>query len=284
MAEVVSAAALDRVEAMGDFDLVADFGLPVPLTIIGRILGVPDRDHAKFGRWWRAFVAVGANANPLFLFPSMLRLVWYLRGLIQSRRKRPADDLVSALVLAQEGDDRLTDDEILAMVLLLLSAGHETTVNLIGSGMLALLSHSAELARLRREPELLGSAVEELLRFAGPAETATERYAMRDVVIAGAHIPKGEMVLAVLASANRDATKFDRPDALDVARANNRHVAFGLGLHHCLGAPLARMEARVAIGALVARAPRLRLRVPPEQLRWRPGFILRGLESLPVSF
>ena len=283
-AEQVTERALDRVEAMGNFDLVADFGVPVPLTVIGRILGVPDDDHARFGRWWRSFVEVGSGVNPLFLLPSMLRLVWYLRRLIASRRKRPEDDLVSALVLAQEGDDRLTDDEILAMTLLLLSAGHETTVNLIGSGMLALLEHPDELARLGREPERIGTTVEELLRFAGPAETATERYAMRDVEVAGTRIPKGELVLAVLASANRDPAKFDRPDALDIGRSSNRHLSFGLGLHHCLGAPLARMEGTVAIGALVARAPRLRLRVPVSRLRWRPGFVLRGLEALPVSF
>ena len=283
-AEEVTARALDRVEALGDFDLVADFGVAVPLTIIGRILGVPDADHARFGRWWRAFVDVGAGVNPLFLLPSMLRLVWYLRRLIASRRRRPADDLVSSLARAQEGDDRLTDDEILAMTLLLLSAGHETTVNLVGSGMLALLEHPDELARLGREPSLIGTAVEELLRFAGPAETATERYAMRDVEIAGTIIPKGELVLAVLASANRDAARFESPDALDIARSSNRHLSFGLGLHHCLGAPLARMEGVVAIGALVARAPRLRLRVEASELRWRPGFVLRGLEALPVSF
>ena len=276
--------ALDRAEALRDFDLVADFAVPVPLTITGRTLGVPDRDHARFGRWWRSFVDVGAGVSPLFLLPSMLRLVWYLWRLIASRRRRPENDLVSALVRAQEGDDRLADDEILAMTLLLLSAGHETTVNMIGSGMLALLEHPAELARLAREPERIGTAVEELLRFAGPAETATERYATRDVEIAGTRIPKGELVLAVLASANRDGARFERPDVLDIARSSNRHVSFGVGLHHCLGAPLARMEAAVSIGALVARAPRLRLRVPVKPLRWRPGFILRGLEALPVSF
>lgn len=283
-AQVIADASLDRAREKGDFDLVADFGIPVPLTIIGRMLGVPDQDHSRFGRWWRSFVAVGSNANPLFLLPSMLRLVWYLRRLIATHRRAPAENLVSALVRAQEGGDELDDDEILAMVLLLLSAGHETTVNLIGMGVHALLSNDDAYARLARDPALVPTAVDELLRFTSPAETATERYAMRDVEIAGTRIPRGELVFAVLASANRDPAKFDRPDVLDIARTPNRHLALGLGLHHCLGAPLARMEAAVLLTALVTRAPRLRLRASTSTLKWRAGLILRGLVSLPVSF
>lgn len=283
-AESLAQASLERARAKRDFDLVADYGIPVPLTIIGRMLGIPDEDHGRFGRWWRAFVAIGANVNPLFLLPSMMRLVWYLRRLIAKQRRMPGENLISGLVRAQEGDDKLDDDEILAMVLLLLSAGHETTVNLIGSGVLALLSTDDAYARLSREPALVGTAVEELLRFTSPAETATERYAVRDVEIAGTRIPKGEMVLAVLASANRDAAKFGDPDVLDITRKPNRHIAFGLGLHHCLGASLARMEAGVLLTALVTQAPRLRLRASPSELQWRAGLILRGLTALPVSF
>ena len=281
--QAVTDEALDRAERAGSIDLIADFALPVPLTIIGRILGVPEGDHARFSRWMSAFVSIATSRYPLFLVPSILRFIAYLKGLVKERRARPVDDLISALVKAQEGDERLTDDEVLAMVFLLLSAGHETTVNLIGSGALALLEHPDQLERLRREPELIRPAVEELLRFVAPAEMATERYAVADTTVAGTVIPRGEMVLAVVASANRDAKHFDRPDALDLGRENNRHLSFGQGLHYCLGAPLSRMEGQIALGSLIKRAPSLRLRVSPDRLKWRSGFIVRGLQALPVS-
>ena len=278
----VTDAALDRAKRRGSMDLVADFALPVPLTIIGRILGVPEEDNPRFNRGMKAFVAIGGSPNPLLL-PPMLAFMAYLRRLIGARRRQPQDDLISALVQAQESSDHLSDDEILAMVFLLLSAGHETTVNLIASGTLALLQNPDQLARLRDEPTLIRSAIEELVRYAPPAETATERYATQDTVIAGTRIPRGELVLAVLASANRDPAQFDSPDVLDIARASNRHLSFGQGMHYCLGAPLSRMEAQIAIGTLLRRAPGLRLSLPADQLRWRSSFIVRGLESLPVT-
>lgn len=282
--QVVADAALDRAERNGGMDLIAEFALPVPLTIIGRILGVPEEDHAKFSRWTRAFVAIGASRNPIMAIPSILRFIGYLRKLIKTRRVNPRDDLISALVKAQESNDRLTDDEILAMIFLLLSAGHETTVNLIGSGALALLQHPDQLERLREEPALIKSAIEELVRFVVPAEMATERYAREDVTIAGTTIPKGEMALAVIASANRDPRHFDNPDVVNIARENNKHLSFGQGIHYCLGAPLSRLEGQIAISTLIKRAPNLRLKVAPERLRWRGSFIVRGLEALPVSF
>jgi cytochrome P450 PksS len=281
--QAVTDEALDRAERAGNIDLIADFALPVPLTIIGRILGVPDGDHPRFSRWMSAFTAIGTSRFPLFHVPSILRFIAYLKGLVKARRARPEDDLISALVKAQEGDERLTDDEVLAMVFLLLSAGHETTVNLIGSGALALIEHPDQLDRLRREPGLIKPAVEELLRYVVPAEMATERYAVADTTVAGTVIPRGEMVLAVIASANRDAKHFDRPDTLDIGRENNRHLSFGQGLHYCLGAPLSRMEGQIALGSLIERAPNLRLRISPEQVKWRPGFIVRGLNELPIS-
>jgi cytochrome P450 PksS len=170
------------------------------------------------------------------------------------------------------------------MIFLLLLAGHETTVNLIGSGTLALLEHPDQLERLRNEPDIIKLAIEELLRFVCPVEMATERYAREDVTIAGTTIPRGELVLAVIGSANRDAEHFDHPDSLDLTRENNRHLAFGQGAHYCLGAPLARLEGQIAIGTLVRRMPGLRLNGRPDELRWRGGVILRGLEALPVSF
>lgn len=280
--QAVTDAALDRAERAGRMDLVADFALPVPLTIIGRILGVPEQDNPKFNRGMKAFLAVASSPNPL-LIASLLSFMGYLRKLIKTRRARPQDDLISALVTAQDSNDFLTDDEILAMVFLLLSAGHETTVNLIGSGVLALLQHPDQLARLQADPGLLKSGVEELVRFVVPAETATERYAAEDVTISGTRIPKGELVLAVIASANRDPAVFQDPNRLDVGRQHNKHLSFGQGMHYCLGAPLSRMEAQIAIGTLLKRAPNLRLAAPPNGLQWRKSFIVRGLEALPVT-
>jgi cytochrome P450 PksS len=275
-------AALDRAERNGGMELISDFALPVPLTIIGRMLGVPKEDEVKFARWAKAFLSINTR-NPLLTLPSMLRFITYPRTLIKLRRTHPKDDLISALVKAREGNDHLTDDEIVAMVVLLLTAGHETTVNLIASGTLALLQHPDQLARLRAEPTLITSAIEELVRFVVPVETATERYAREDVTIAGTTIPKGELVLAVIAAANHDPNQFDNPDVLNISRERNRHVGFGQGMHYCLGAPLARLEGQIAISTLVQRAPHLRLAVAPDRLRWRSGFIVRGLEALPVA-
>ncbi|WP_376092888.1 cytochrome P450 [Roseomonas sp. CCTCC AB2023176] len=280
-AEAVTEETLDRLLPRGGFDVVGDFALPVALRVIGRILGVPDEDHARFSAWTRALVGLGER-HPLFVAPTVLRFLWYMRRLVRRRSAEPRDDLISALVVAREADDRLSEDEVLAMIFLLLSAGHETTVNLIGSGTLALLNHPSELARWRGDAALGRSAVEELLRFVVPAETATERYAREDTQVAGTRIPRGELVLAVLASANRDAARFSEPDRLDLARADNRHLAFGQGVHACIGASLTRLEAGVAFAALLRRAPDLRLARPPGELRWRSSFILRGLEALPV--
>lgn len=276
--------ALDQAERNGRMDLISEFALPIPMIMIGRILGVPAQDNHRFSRGMRAFIAVGGQRNLLVNIPLMLSFIGYLRKLIKLRRANPQDDLTSALVRAQEGNDQLTDDEILAMVFLLLSAGHETTVNLIGSGMLALLEHPDQLAGLRDNPALIKPAIEELVRYVVPAETATERYATEDITIAGTTIPKGELVLAVIASANRDPNYFDDPDTVNITREPNKHLSFGQGIHYCLGAPLARLEAQIGISTLIKRAPGLRLSVTPNQLRWRGGLIVRGLEALPVSF
>ena len=282
--QAVTDAALDNFQRKGSMDLIADFALPVPLTIIGRILGVPESDNHRFNSWTRAFIEIGGGGNPLFLIPSMLAFMGYLKKLIKERRIRPRDDLISGLVKAQEGNDQLTDDEVLAMIFLLLSAGHETTVNLIGSGALALLEHPDQIIKLRDQPELIKPAVEELVRYVVPAEMTTQRYATQDVTIAGITIPRGEMVLGVLASANRDPKHFENPDVVNIARENNKHLSFGQGMHYCLGAPLSRLEAQIALSTLLRRVPNLRVSIAPEQIRWRSGFIVRGLESLPVSF
>lgn len=275
---------LERAAPGGGMDVIADFALPLPLTLIGRILGVPARDNQKFHRWTRTLISGGTSRNLFVLIPSVMRFMGYLKKLITARRANPNDDLVTALVQASDGGDQLSEDEILAMILLLLIAGHETTMNLIGSGLLALLEHPDQLALLRREPALIKTAIEELVRFVCPVEMATERYAREALTIADTTIPRGELVLAVIGSANRDPDVFDNPDSLDITRANNKHLAFGHGPHYCLGASLARLEGQIAIRSLVGRMPDVRLTLAPDQLRWRGTFVLRGLEALPVSF
>ncbi len=274
--------ALARAERDGRFDLLADYALPLPLTLIARILGVPERDNDRFRRWTTALFSI-AGGNPLRTVPSVLRFLRYLRALIADRAAHPIDDLVSGLVAARDSDDRLTTDEILAMIVLLLTAGHETTANLIGTGALALLQHPDQMALLRDDPAVVRTAVEELVRYVVPAETATQRYAREDLVLAGVTVPRGATVLAVIASANRDPAHFTDPDSLDLRRSPNRHLSFGQGAHYCLGASLARLEASVALPTLVRRVPGLRLAVRPDQLTWRGGIILRGLRALPVS-
>jgi cytochrome P450 len=187
------------------------------------------------------------------------------------------------LIQAEEAGDKLSEDELLGMIFLLLVAGHETTVNLISSGTLALLQHPEQMERLRKDPALIGPAVEELLRFTSPVELSTERITRDDFTVAGVHIPKGDAVVAVIGSANRDESQFKDPDTLDLSREPNKHVAFGLGIHYCLGAPLARLEGQIAIQMMVERLPRLRLAKPVESLRWRKGALIRGLRALPVA-
>jgi cytochrome P450 PksS len=275
---------LDRAMERGRMDLVRDYALPLPTTIIAEMLGVPVEDRHKFHRWSRAIV----QSNPsgwrmLRAIPSAVLFLRYIRKLVRTRRARPQDDLVSALVQVEQAGDQLNEDELLAMVFLLLIAGHETTVNLIGNGTLALLEHPEQMEKLRNDPTLVKSAVEELLRHSGPLETATERFTREAVTVANVTIPRGALVYAVLTSANRDERQFPNPDAVDVTREPNRHLAFGLGIHYCLGAPLARLEAQIAFGTLLRRVSALRLAVPADALRWRRGLVLRGLEAMPVE-
>jgi cytochrome P450 len=264
---------LDAVQDKGEMDLIDDYAFPLPITVIAELLGVPTEDRNRFREWSDAAVSGNASQEYLekVLLPHMQAFTDYLRQMFEEKRKNPGEDLISALVRAEEAGDKLSQDELLGMVFLLLVAGHETTVNLIGNGVLALLQHPDQLQKLRDDPSLIKPAVEELLRYDGPVETATERFAREDVAMGGTVIPKGEMVLVVIAAADRDPDRFPDPDLLDI-------------IHHCLGAPLARMEGQIAIGTLLRRMPRLRLKGSPESLSWRPGLVLRGLKGLPVEF
>jgi cytochrome P450 len=282
--EQLSNELLDTVQPRGRMELIREYAMPLPATIIAEILGMPAADRHAFQRWSKALIS--ASESPLFALRALLPIVSflrYIRKLVRARRANPADDLVTALVRAEEAGDQLSEDELLAMIFLLLVAGYETTVNLIGNGTLALLQHPDQLAKLRAEPALITSTVEELLRYANPVSTTTDRYAREELTIAETVIPRGALVMLVLASANRDERQFANPDMLDITRAPNKHLAFGWGAHYCIGAPLARLEGQIAITTLLRRCPDLRLAAAPATLRWRPGLEMNGLQALPVG-
>ncbi|HTO69607.1 MAG TPA: cytochrome P450 [Myxococcota bacterium] len=279
--EAIAKALLAGPAAAGRLDVIAELGAPLPAIVIAELLGVPAEDHAKFRTWAAQIVATpltlatGAES----LRQGFESLNEYLRGVIAARRKAPQNDLISALVAAQDEREALSDGELLATAVLLLVAGHETTTNLIGNGTLALLQHPAELARVRAEPELLKSAIEEMLRFDSPVQ-GTVRVALEDVEIGGARFAKGALLIAAIGAANRDPAAFPEPDRFDVERRDNHHLSFGFGAHFCLGAPLARMEGEVAFRALFEAFPKPALSGAP--IAHRPNPILRGLQALEV--
>ncbi|MBV9600594.1 MAG: cytochrome P450 [Chloroflexi bacterium] len=277
---------IDAVEPAGRMDLIADFALPLPITVICELLGVPRQDEQKFRRWSGALIESGAlSSESVPLVPQLLLMVRYVRRLVRRRRAHPAsgEDLVGQLLAAREGGQQLSERELLSTIILLLIAGHETTVNLIGNGTLALLLNPDQLQRLRQDPTLVKPAVEELLRYVNPAQLVN-RYAREDLDIGGVPIRRGSHLLLILAAANHDPDFLERPDQLDVSRTVRQHVAFGQGIHYCLGAPLARLEGEIAFATLLRRLPNVRLGVPVEELEWRSGIELRGLRSLPVVF
>jgi cytochrome P450 len=275
---------VDEAAARGQMDLMADLAVPLPIIVIAELLGVPveDRDRLKIWSDHAAMLLDGTlrDDHLAVAVPNFIELVEYLRDVVEVRRKEPEDDLISALVAAQDADDSLDDYEVLATCALILGAGHETTTNLIGNGVRALLDDPSAFERLGREPDLLPSAVEELLRYDSPVQV-TSRIPLEDVEIQGVRIPKGDEVNTLIGSANRDAAQFPDADRLVLDRRDNRHLSFGHGPHFCLGAPLARLEGEIAFGALAQRFPKMRLEgdVSPR----RAGFVLRGWQSLPVT-
>jgi len=279
---------ITRVQAAGSMDVIEEFAYPIPVNVICEMLGVPLADHERF-KGWSLDIARGLDS--IWLPPdsevprrsaaSRHGINDYFRGLIAQRRASPRGDLLSALIAAEEAGDKLNEEELLATCILLLIAGHETTVNLIGNGVLALLRNPGELERLRATPGLITNAVEELLRYDGPVQR-TARVASAPATIGGRTIAKGEMVMPFIGAADRDPSQFPDPDRLDLTRADNRHIAFGWGIHFCLGAPLARVEGQIAIDALVRRLPRLELMTDAPE--YRQSLTLRGLKTLPVKF
>ena len=276
----ITASLLDAMPDRGAVDLLQVFAFPLPITVICELLGVPSRDRDEFRAWTQAILSHGGT--PEGPGAAAMAMASYFTALVADKRAHPADDLLSALIAARDSGDRLTESELLGMLFLLLVAGHETTVNLIGSGTLALLVSSGEMARLRADRSLLPGAVEELLRYTSPVNHATFRFTAEPVKIGGTLIPAREPVLVAIASANRDPDRYPAPDQVDFGRAVGGNLAFGHGIHYCLGAPLARMEGEIAFGGLLARFPGITLAVPPESLRWRPSTLIHGLETLPV--
>jgi pimeloyl-[acyl-carrier protein] synthase len=266
------------------FDLIADFAIPLPATVIAELLGVPVSDLARFKRWSDDFVAVldlGPGDNWPQLEASVREFATYVRKLAIDRRQSPRDDLLSALVARHEGD-ALTEAELVSTVILLIAAGHETTTNLIGNGVLTLIRHPDQLGRLRADPSFAPTAVEEILRFEPPVQ-ATFRLAGEEIVAGGKRIEPGQDAMFSLAAGNRDPSVFEAPDDFDIGRSPNRHLAFGMGAHFCIGSPLARLEGRIALAALVARFPVLRLARDAPAPSWRSSLAFRGLDRLIVE-
>ncbi|GAB4582086.1 MAG: cytochrome P450 [Anaerolineales bacterium] len=279
--ETITHELIDHIQKKGAFELMADFAFPLPIRVIAEIIGIPPEDHALFRQWTNAFVQNPTPINLLRAIPSVNQFFKYFRKLAEERRRAPRNDLITGLVQAQEGGDRFTEDELLAMVFLLLVAGHETTVNLITNGTYSLLTHPDQLDHLRRNPNLIESAIEEMLRFDGPLVTSEVAFAGEDITLHGTTIPKGALIFSALLSANRDEDAFPNADQFDITRSSNKHLAFGHGIHYCLGAPLARMEARIAFCALLERLPNLRLAT--KEVRFQNVMIVHKMEQLPLA-
>ena len=277
---------LDAVQTRGEMDVIADFAYPLPATVIATMIGAPPEDRDKFREWsdgLAEFVggALGASDRREHAQRCLGELTAYFHRIVEQRRAAPRDDLISGLIAARDEGEKLSEEELVATCVLLLFAGHETTTNLIGSGLLALLRNPDQLRMLRDDPSLIQGAVEEFLRYDGPVQAAA-RVVLEEIEVGGVRIGKGERVFPLITAADRDPAHFPEPDSLDITRRENRHLAFGYGIHFCIGAPLARLEAQIALKTLLRRMSNLRLQTdaPP----WKETFLLRGLKALPVRF
>jgi cytochrome P450 len=278
--EQIATELLDAMAGQERVDLVATFAYPLPMAVICELLGIPEPARPTFRSWTSAIIA-GPFAGPDCYARAAVAMVGYLRGLLADKAADPADDLLSALVAGIDGD-RLDLDELISMAFLLVAAGHETTVNLIANGTLALLTHPGQLALLRAEPQRLAAAVEEMLRFDGPLQVTLPYTTLAPIELGGQPIPAGAVLFLGLLAANRDPARIPDPDTFDITSDPTPHLAFGHGVHHCLGAALARLEGRIAFRALLDRFPDLALAVPPAELGWLPNLLMNGLSELPV--
>ncbi|MFD3702458.1 cytochrome P450 [Nocardia sp. NPDC058658] len=280
--EQIAASLLDAITDSDEVDLMAAYANPLPVTVICELLGVPYADRADFQAWTRALVTVVGEGEDTERPAASAAMVGYLADLVRAKQADPADDLLSQLVLADDDGDRLTDRELVSMAFLLLVAGHETTVNLIGNGVNALLRDREQWQRLCADPAGVPAAIEEFLRYDGPVDMATVRYTTEPITLGGTEIPAGELVYVSVAAADRDPARFADPDTMDTDRHPTGHLAFGHGIHFCVGAPLARLEAEIAFTALLRRFPDLHLNADQADLRWQTSTLIRGLDSLPV--
>jgi cytochrome P450 len=274
---------LDDVTGQGHADLMTALALPLPIKVIGELLGVQPDDRDQFRIWTTTLVVPTPDRPRERAQQAITGLHQLLEDLVAAKRAQPDEDLLSALAAIPDGD-RLSENELTSLAFLILWAGYEATVHLIGNGVHALLTHPGQMANLRAEPGLISCAVDEMLRFTDPLPFSIRRFPLEDISIAEHTIPAGDTVLLCLAAAHRDPDRFRNPDQFDVARKDNAHLAFGHGIHHCLGSALARMEAEVAVSTLLHRFPDLAIAVPANQLKWRPSFRSRGLQELPVTF
>ena len=274
---------LDAIAGQGRADLIPDFAAPLPITVICDLLGVPPHDRHDFRAWTDALITPDP-ARPSAAKEAVGSILGFFTQLITDKRAAPAGDLLSALIAVRDDGDGLSEDELMSLAFLILFAGYENTVHLIGNAVLALLNNPDQLAALRADPALTGRAVEEFARYDGPMPLAVRRFPLQDLTIGGVTIPAGETVLLSLAAAHRDPGRFTDPDRLDIGRDSSGHLALGHGIHYCIGAPLARLETEIALTALLRRFPGLALAVPESDLRWRPSIRTRGLIALPVRY
>lgn len=283
--EELARSLLDEATLAGAMDFIETFAFDLPVIVIAELLGLPPSDRDRFRRWSDALATTSyiREQQQKFL-GQMTEFTEYLGQQFTRRRRSPEDDMLTALVQVEEDGDRFSEEELYRMVMLLLVAGHETTSSFLGNALLALLLHPESLERFRDDPGVRKTAVEELLRYDGPVGATTGRWALEDVELDAGVIGKGELVRLVVASANRDERRFERSDELVLERKDNPHLAFGKGIHYCIGAPLARLEGELALGMLLERFPKLRLAAAARELTWRPGFLIRGLDRLPIAW
>lgn len=283
--ETIARDLLDKVAKNGRMELVSEYAFPLPITVIAELLGIPLHNQNQFRIWSNAFVMPAITPeekqNAMRL---LLEFAGYMQQLVAERRRQPQEDLLSGLIHAEEGGDRLSEGELFSMLALLIVAGHETTVSLIGNAVLALLQHPDAVKEIRSHPAFIPSAIEELLRYDSPVERTLTRFVAEDIEFHGQQFKRGDMVIAILGSANRDEEQFPSPATLDIHRKQNPHIAFGKGVHYCLGAPLARLEGEIALRVLFERFPDLTLDIPLEELEWRDVPLFHSLVCLPVKW
>jgi cytochrome P450 len=274
---------LDKAQSAGEIDLIQSYALPIPVTVIAWMLGVEPDDIPAFSN------TIKILSEGMTGWNTVRTVVWdipksieFLRGMIARKRQAPRDDVLTGLIQAEEGGDKLTEEELVSMTMLLLIAGHETTVHLITHAVVTLLEHPEQLRRLQENPDLIDSAIEEVVRFAGPVHSTETNYAREDITLHGVTIPKGAYVYPLLGAANRDPKVFENPDTFDITRSPNHHLGFGQGIHYCLGAPLARMEAKIAVSRLFQRFPNMRLAVKASELEIQRMPLFHRYKSVPL--